>query len=347
MKRFEIAESDSRLITNNVELMQMTRLENWYFANYVPPEKAHTSRAKAGDFDCFATFCGEVLGKPWPRMLLADVTEATVRSWQDWMIEKVRYAPATVNRRVATIRHLCSVVKERVPSWHNPFSTISDLPTEVEYRAIPAEKVDALIAAAYSLALPKQPGASFYNGRSGLAVEIPILTGMRSFEVLGLTVGHVSKDLRWFVSVRVKGGRYQNKYIPERLQDSLQAWLPFRDEVLERHYPAYRKMSVAERAGTPLLPTLSREDSLPREMNYKAHYKIFRAAAEIVDAGPFATHRARHSFCEAMTEAHKDPFLVAQAAGHSDPKTTFRYSQRSRDKLGSAIEEATRARRKG
>ena len=106
-------------------------------------------------------------------------------------------------------------------------------------------------------------------------------------------------------------------------------------------------MSVAERAGTPLLPTLSREDSLPREMNYKAHYKIFRAAAEIVDAGPFATHSARHSFCEAMTEAHKDPFLVAQAAGHSDPKTTFRYSQRSRDKLGSAIEEATRARRKG
>lgn len=347
MKRLEMQGRYTRLITNNVDIMPMIALENWYFDCYVPRDKAHTARAKAADFDCLRTFCAEVLGVPWAKMRLVDLTEAAVKTWQQWMIEKVGYAPATVNRKVATIRHLCSVVKERVPSWHTPFASVTDLPIEFEYRAIPEESIDPLIAAAYALTPAKQPGASFYNFRSGLLIEIPVLTGMRSFEVLGLTVGHISQDLRWFLSVRVKGGRYQNKYIPKRLADSLQEWLPFRDEVLERHYPEYRKMSAEERRSTPLLPTLSRDDELPRFVDYKTHYRVFRQAAEVVDAGPLATHSARHSFCEAMTEAHKDPFLVAQAAGHSDPKTTFRYSQRSRDKLGSAIEEATRARRKG
>lgn len=342
MKSIKLVRDDSRLITNNVELMPMERLEAWYLACYVRPEASSTAKAKRHDFDSLRLFMFEETGHHWSRVMLGDLTEARLQEWQDWMLDD--FAASTINRRFATIRHFCKMIKDRVPTWHNPATLVKDLPLEDTYRAIPEEHREALVRAAYHLWDDNRPGVRFYRARAGLMVEIACFIGLRAAEILGLTPGHISRDAKYFLNVRCKGRKYQNKYIHSSIQQTLASYLPYREEVLEDHYPAFAKLSDEARRQTPLFPTLSRDHHLPQFADYKTIWKIFAEASEVVSAGHFSPHSGRHAYVEALVETHKDPFLVAQMVGHANVNTTMRYAKRPEKKIEAAAEAAFRRR---
>ena len=49
-------------------------------------------------------------------------------------------------------------------------------------------------------------------------------------------------------------------------------------------------------------------------------------------------HRLRHTFAHGLLDSSKDVRLVAQALGHSDVRTTMRYTERTEDEVARAIE---------
>ena len=54
--------------------------------------------------------------------------------------------------------------------------------------------------------------------------------------------------------------------------------------------------------------------------------------------GNLHPHKLRHTFAHGLLDSSKDVRLVAQALGHSDVRTTMRYTERTDEQLAKAIE---------
>ena len=54
-------------------------------------------------------------------------------------------------------------------------------------------------------------------------------------------------------------------------------------------------------------------------------------------------HKLRHTFAHGLLDTSRDVRLVAQALGHSDVRTTMRYTERTDDEIAKAIEKKVSA----
>jgi site-specific recombinase XerC len=328
----ELRKYKIKWLSERVEDFGLMDLQSWYMDNCVKNE--HTARAKQLDFDTLFEFFRRERLEPYA-VTVADLTPEALESWSDSLVAKGE-KPATVNRRHATVKHFCKQIKARVPFWVNPAESLRDYPVPYEWKGIDEEMHEQLIAAAFKVGTSR-----FMNHRSRAIVSTTLRCGLRVNDVRTFRMDHLSRCGQYIVNLVRKAKRVQTIYIRTDAQEILRDWMEVREHVLSETFSGYANLSKAERLRLPMFPTLARarlrepETMMP---DAKTVWRTFEETAKQADHDHISPHRYRHAFCEALLESTKDIRLVAQAAGHSDVKTTMRYTERRMDDLAKAIE---------
>ena len=310
------------------------------YIQYYAASDSHTARAKRYDLQHFLMF----LAGSEARQDQIPVSEWTWQRTQQFIDSRFQIgeAPATVGRRLATLKHLGRTLAERVPGFINPAREVKG-PVQQQTRphGLLPDQIDALREAAE----PKE--LNFVEIRNQFLLELLLATGLRADEVRLLTMGQVSDDLNWLKNVKTKGRKFRNVYLDSNIRKLFVGYLAFREDELKQRFHDLDLLTKTDRARLPVLVSLYRADlSRPESfgLSPKSIWRIIatfgrRAQSRVDDqVGNLHPHRLRHTFAHGLLDSSKDIRLVAQALGHSDVRTTMRYTERTEEEIARAIE---------
>lgn len=307
------------------------------YVRYYAAGNGHTARAKRLDLDHFVQFLTRFKGCSKPEKLqVSDWDFSAVQRFVDELLTRGE-APATVARRLATIKHMGRTLSEKIPGFVNP---ARDVKTPKTNPAKPKSLTDNEISAVRQRAKQRiDQRMSFNRLRNETLFNLLIDTGLRADEVRMLKLGQLDEDLEWIRNVRTKGRRYRNVYITSAMRPQLADYLKLREEKL---LTIYSKLPKNESRALPLF--ISVYNAVPGEpesflMGAKS---IWRAVNELSAETRLHPHLLRHSFAMDLLEHSNDVRLVAQALGHSDVRVTMRYTERRDEEIAAALEGSRR-----
>ena len=305
------------------------------YLRYYAGGRSHTARAKQLDLNHFAAFLAGYHGYASPAKLkVCDWDFSAVQRFLDDSLEKGE-SPATVARRLATLKHIGQTLSQQIPGFANPA------------KAVKTPKVQVLRPKALSrkeIALIKQRArewckekSSFIRLRNLTLFDFLLDTGIRVDEVRLLRRSQLDDGLEWIENVRTKGRRYRNVYITSSMRPALKEYLAAREKELLRFYA---RLGRREDRALPLF--ISNYAARPGEPDsfLMGNKTIWRAVNELSAGTPLHPHLLRHSYAIDLLEASSDVRLVAQALGHSDVRVTMRYTERKDEEIARALEES-------
>ncbi len=323
-------------------------LEN--YLQYYASGENHTARAKRYDLQHFLQF---LAGHP-SRVNEVKVSAWTLQSTKDFIDHRLNIgeAPATVSRRLATIKHFGRTLAERVHGFINP-AREAKAPVVQPSRphGLTVDEIALLRQAAAQLA--EDGKNSFLVLRNRFLLELLLATGLRADEVRLLIVSQLSEERDWLRNVKTKGKKFRNVYLDSSIRELLDEYLRMRERTLIERYPEYRELSAQAAQRFPVFISLYRADvSEPQSFGLapKTIWRIiasFGSRAQAISGAPIGSlhpHKLRHTFAHGLLDSSKDVRLVAQALGHSDVRTTMRYTERTDENLAKAIETKSQRR---
>jgi integrase/recombinase XerC len=295
----------------------------------------HTSKAKRLDTDRFLEFLRR-------RKKVAEIEQLFVTDWdfsgtQRFVDDCLREgeAPATVARRLATLKHMGRVLSERIPGFINPAREVR-APRQQITR--PKSISNAEVAEIRKNASERTSGRNSFKAlRDETLLNLFLDTGLRAEEIRTLKLGQLSDALDTIQKVRTKGRRFRDVYITSAMRDALRRYLEERKQELLRRFPT---LSAQVDAKLPVFVSLYRASIAgPKsfEMGAKSVWRVIRGCSVNTKLHP---HLLRHTYATELLEDSRDIRLVAQALGHSDVRVTMRYTERSNDEVARALEQA-------
>lgn len=316
------------------------------YISYYASAETHTARAKRYDLDHFTQFIAQSCGKKIEDLLLINWTYQETQNFVEYRLQ-LGEAPATVSRRLATIKHLGRTLAERFPGFVNPAREVKSPSTPIQKpKGLSPEEVNLLRQAA--LELEDQTREEFTGLRNRFLIEMLLNTGLRADEVRLLVVGQVTTDKQWIKNVRTKGKKFRDVYIDTKLRTLFEVYLAQREDQLIIKIPGYLGLTPAERERIPLLVSFRDINVLKPSSFGLAPKTIWRIVSEtglrasIIAGEPLESlhpHKLRHTFAHGLLDSSNDIRLVAQALGHSDVRTTMRYTERANEEVAEAIEK--------
>jgi integrase/recombinase XerC len=294
---------------------------------------SHTARAKQLDTDKFLLFLLRY-------KRAAEVEQLRVADWdfsvtQRFVDEslKIGEAPATVSRRLATLKHMGRVLAERIPGFINPAREVRP-PKQQQTRpkSISSVEVEAIKQLAQSRSSEKGRFAAL---RNEVLLALFLDTGLRADEIRSIKMSQFDQRLEWIDQVRTKGRRFRKVYITEQMREPLKLYLNARNHELQRFFP---NLSPSMNGKLPLF--ISTYKAVPSnvrsfEMGAKSIWRAIRSYSVDTKLHP---HLLRHTFATDLLDASRDIRLVAQALGHSDVRITMRYTERGDEEIAQALE---------
>lgn len=321
-------------------------IENYIL--YYASGEGHTARAKRYDLQHFLEFLAGA-GNDLARVYVSDWTRQATNDFVDSRLE-MGESPATVSRRLATLKHLGRTLAERIAGYINPAREVKG-PTLQQTRpqGLTAKEIALLRQVAEEEAL--RTDNAFVQYRNFALLEMLLATGLRADEVRVLLLGQISEDCSWLKNVKTKGRKFRNVYLDSSIREILQTYLRIRQRELEKSFPLYPELTHSEQLKLPVFISNKGADlENPRSFGL-APKTIWRVIADYgkraavlnpkaaASSSGLHPHRLRHTFAHGLLDSSKDVRLVAQALGHSDVRTTMRYTERSEDEIAKAIEE--------
>lgn len=210
-------------------------------------------------------------------------------------------------RKLAALRSFFSWMIREGYLTFNPAKTVSTPRAE--------KKLPTFLTIPEMQALLSQPdGSTPLGARDAALVEILYGTGIRSAELVGLTLGDVDMD-GGFARVMGKGSKERIVPFGEPSADKLRHYLPFRRALCAKNktYPLTDRLFVNHR-GTPLTTRSVR----------RIIAKYIRLASLKSSISP---HSLRHSFATHLLNAGADLRSIQELLGHSSLSTTQKYTQ--------------------
>ena len=314
------------------------------YVNYYASGDNHTARAKRYDLNYFLDFLVE-------RVSHGD--EVRVRDWtlqatKDYIAHRlsVGESGATVSRRLATLKHLGRTLAERVPGFINPAREArGPVLQQTKPQSLTDVEIDLLRQAATPTSTEMD---SFVNYRNYTLLEFLLSTGLRADEARRLKLKQVSTDLKWLRDVQTKGKKFRNVYLKEHLRPIFDKYLKKREDLI---HGLLAEKPLLQPEDLPLVPVfISLRGVQYRNPNSlalapKTLWRIISDIGEKAQAlspTPLSSlhpHLLRHTFALGLLEVSHDVRLVAQALGHSDVRTTMRYTERQDEEVALAIEK--------
>jgi len=267
----------------------------------------HTIEAYHGDLSQFAEWFEHVNGDEVKPKL---ITPTDLREFKQWLIEKEQLRPATINRKLASLRaYLKWAVAEGelddLPRFPQPMEQVQSAP-----KALDKREMNALIRA-----------AERYGSSRDRAIIVTLLnTGLRVKELSGLNLCDVEmSERKGKLTVREgKGQKYRQVPLNAEARRAIAAYLD------ERGADEEAAVFLSQRGNR--LGTRGIQDVVGK----------YGRLAELENVTP---HTLRHTFCTMLLRSGKvDLVTVAQIAGHADVSTTSIYTKPNDRDMQNAVD---------
>ncbi len=318
------------------------------YLRYYASGAGHTARAKRYDLQYFLEHLAGG-NQALDSIRVSDWTLQSTQSFVDYRLS-LGESPATVSRRLATIKHFGRTLAERVHGYINPAREVKGPVQQVTRpQGLTAAEIEALRTAARPEARGRR--GDFLTLRDQFLVELLLATGLRADEVRLLLFGQLSGDRTWLKNVKTKGRKFRNVYLDSNVRELLATYLTAREHEVYSRYPLLRDAAEQQRDRFPVLMAFYRADPADPQsfmLSPKSVWRIIaqvgkKARALLPTARNLHPHLLRHTFAHGLLDSSKDVRLVAQALGHSDVRTTMRYTERTEEEIARAIEKKLRA----
>lgn len=283
----------------------------------------HSLRAYRQDLTSFIKFSQKV---PLPTL----PTGADIISYQKDLREEQDASPATIRRRLVTLRSYYNWIRDRDPEHPSPFEGLRldmKVPKRLP-RPVDRPTLGALFRSAEHIVQVDPSNENHFPPEvpaikiTGLVARLLVVTGLRISELTSLRVRDVS-GAATHIRVRGKGDRERTVYVAnDRLQtDFRRFWENRRDT------HGSEAWLFSNTKGERLTP--------------QAYRKRLRTLSKSLRIEPHLTpHRFRHSAATLLIEEGVDIRLVQRLLGHASIATTEIYTKVSDHSLSSAITAA-------
>lgn len=299
------------------------------YLNWCASGAGHTARAKRSDLGLLIKFVGE-------GAFLYDLTRQVIEDFRDACLDKGE-APATVARRLATIKHFCGKCAVMFRDFINPSTEVRGPYKQVRR---PSCLTDAELAA-LRRAAGQIGNNEFFRSRNHAVMETALCMGLRRFELCLLTEGQLDPQVSELRDIRGKGGTFVTLPISERLRPILTAWLRERHEALTAYDRRYPLLTPKQRDRYPLFLTFSmarQGDADSYALEGKTVWRIFKLAGELAGIDGMRPHRARHTFVDQVYSRTGDIRMASRAARHANIETTMKYLEPDEEKFRASFE---------
>lgn len=318
------------------------------YIRYYATGEGHTAKAKRNDLQHFIDFLSK--GGLTPDKIL--VLDWTMQKTKDFIENRMKLgeSPSTVSRRLATLKHLGRTLSERVQGFINPAREVKAPIFQVSKPQGLSEEEIEFVKVEVKKLLTKSD-YNFQNFRNAIIMEFLLSTGLRADEIRILVRSQFSEDLNWVYHVKTKGKRFRDVYVPETLRPWLASYLERAKQEIILKFPLAAKNSKKDWDFYPFLISCHRA-SIGNINSFSLSPKTlwtiisnFGKTVKINNSGKMShlhPHKLRHTFAHGLLNVTNDVRLVAQALGHSDVRTTMRYTERTQAELAAAIEKKDR-----
>ncbi len=305
-----------------------------YLRHYASGQ-SHTAKAKRLDIRHFISFLTRYWGVNKPEKLtIKDWDFSSVQRFIDDCLAKGE-APATVNRRLATIKHAGRVLAEKVAGFINPAREVKPPKVQVcRPKAIDSNEIEMVREKA---AERRSEKPSFIRLRNEMLFAFLLDTGIRADEARLLKRSQLDDKLEWLSNVRTKGRRYRNVYVTSDIRPQLVDYLEARDKELKKFFP---NLSRGVNGSLPLFISTYKAQAATPDSFHMGAKSIWRAVKELSTETRLHPHLLRHSYALDLLNNSGDIRMVSQALGHSDVRVTMRYTERKDEEVAQALERA-------
>jgi len=283
----------------------------------------HSLRAYRQDLNAFSQFCSK-------QTIQCQPTSEHIISFQMELRDVCQASPATIRRRLITLRSYYAWLAEQDASCVSPFHGLRldmRVPKRLP-RPLDRPTLGAVFRSSKHITQIDPEAAEIQKDEissqkvTGLVARLLIVTGLRVSEAMSIKVADVT-GCATKIRVWGKGNRERTVYVTnERLHMDL------------RHYWEKRRDEVG--MGAWLF-----QNSRGNKLTSQAFRKRLRTLSKNLNIEPHMTpHRFRHSAATLLIEEGVDIRLVQRLLGHASIATTELYTKVSDNSLVAAIAQA-------
>jgi site-specific recombinase XerD len=203
-------------ITNAVELATLPVL----IVQFLDAEcvTAHTHKAYSNSLKHFQNFLAGKCNRAVTVLSYSDVSRAFVKDFYNYRLLVESQASAELRLRV--VKSFCSWMHRRYSVENHGINVSTNLAPSIDFKGLTSAQYLAFTATA-----KKQ--------KSPLRRFIPMLlvgTGLRNNEARHLTLANISKDAKWLLRVKGKGGKIRNIPLTDETTTELQIYMWWRQD---------------------------------------------------------------------------------------------------------------------
>ena len=286
----------------------------------------HSRRAYRNALTHFLFWCASEPGRSLSRLTVLQYKDALI-STVDLAADgttKRRFAPATVNQRLAAVRSLAQEAADKGLLALHETAGIRRVRGEKGY----THRLGMWLGSSEVERVLLGPDRATLRGQRDYALlAVLFSTGLRRSELAGLFVGDLQqRDGQWgLIDIRGKGGRVRSVPLPLWVKDALTSWL--------------KATGIVQ--GT-IFRSLSRHGKLGKVgISDESVKLVLSQYAGRVDLPNFRPHDARRTCARQLRAADAGLEDIKELLGHSSIQTTERYLGKT-DGFWKAITNAIR-----
>lgn len=316
------------IVTNDHAVLPLVALMERYLAEKSSGER-ETWRATGTALRLFVEHIKR--NRKPERLPLAEFTRESVEGYVQVRLV-IGDAPTTVATRLSLIKAFGRWLEDRLPQYVSPARSVKTPVIEKkEWAGVTEDDWRAMEEVA-----PTVGSTAFLRQRNGLWVSMYFRTGLRAAEVLRLTEDQLTPERDAFLNVWCKGKKFRRVAVSPALRALLDAWMPVRKAF-------YNRINITDTGPYPILMSAyraikSHPDSF--RLSYSTAHQLISEVAERGCGRHVNVHKTRHTFGRRVYAATKDIMATAVALGHSDVKTTMRYTTPPQEVVDAAVAEA-------
>lgn len=292
------------------------------FQKYYCTGQSHTPRALGYDVAYFREF----IASRKPGASIAEILPEDIRDYQEARFE-LGESPATVERRMCTVRKIFKHVSKRFPTLPNPCQGLRRIRiVKTRYQGHTDEEVRAIMESAESSQANRRQKL-----QTLLFLELCFKAGARAGDLRTVTAGQVDLHRGLIVNLRRKNSVFHNLPLTHRAVELLEEYLPLRHRKLIDSVFRFESLPEQVQSSYPLFPGYSaakiRNRDIPK--TYRINERtIYRIITMIAHRGGVVTnpHRLRHTFALKALEVTGNIRTVSQLLGHGDVKSSMPYT---------------------
>ena len=251
------------------------------------------------------------------------LTETDVEKYRAFRFSSTpKPKPASINREIATLKRMTSLLYKRRMIPTDPLDGIEMLKEDNRReQVLTPQQIEAMLEECDRIAWSPRLQKEFrvYPEHLTLAVLIALNTGLRIDGVLTLKWQEVALVER-IITKRVKGSKLVRVPMNQKLYDVLIAWRDSRQTV-----------------GVYVIPSPKFPD---RPMLITGNFG-FKRMCRTLGLDDFTFHQLRHQFVTYFIQHTRDISLCSKIVGHSTTTMTERYSHLIEEKAKAAMETFT------